>query len=136
MQLTPYLLFNGNCREAMTFYQSCIGGKLQLQTLKDVPSTFPFLYNMQDFILQACLQRDSFRLCGSDLPIDEKHQQGNTMSLLLVCGHYQELHDIYLSLSDGAELLHTLHQNAHQDWLANLKDKYGHYWTLACHANR
>ncbi len=27
INLTPFLLFNGNCAEAMTFYQSCLGGK-------------------------------------------------------------------------------------------------------------
>src|SRR6185312_5274964 len=29
---TPYLIFNGNCREAMTFYQTCLGGELSVTT--------------------------------------------------------------------------------------------------------
>jgi PhnB protein len=32
---TPYLIFNGNCREAMTFYQSCLGGELNVMTFGD-----------------------------------------------------------------------------------------------------
>jgi PhnB protein len=31
-EATPYLIFNGNCREAMTFYQSCLGGELNVMT--------------------------------------------------------------------------------------------------------
>ena len=33
LNLTPFLLFNGNCAEAMTFYQSCLGGDLTLQNV-------------------------------------------------------------------------------------------------------
>ena len=37
VQLNPYLRFNGNCREAMTFYQSCLGGELTIQTVGESP---------------------------------------------------------------------------------------------------
>jgi uncharacterized glyoxalase superfamily protein PhnB len=30
MSLTPFLLFDGNCAEAMVFYQACLGGELAL----------------------------------------------------------------------------------------------------------
>lgn len=135
MLLAPCLFFNGNCREAMTFYQSCIGGELQFQTMTDIPSHYPWPQPMQDFILQACLEKDEFKLCASDLPMDDFCKQGNNISLWLVCGTYQELHDIYLSLSHGAELLQCLGKNVQEDWFVSLKDKYGHYWTITCHGN-
>lgn len=31
-EITPYLNFGGNCREAMTFYQRCLGGELTVGT--------------------------------------------------------------------------------------------------------
>ena len=37
MKLTPYLLFDGNCAEAMTFYKACLGGELTITTLGDSP---------------------------------------------------------------------------------------------------
>ena len=30
MNLMPYLLFDGNCAEAMAFYQGCLGGELTI----------------------------------------------------------------------------------------------------------
>ena len=36
--LTPYLLFDGNCHEAMEFYQSCFGGELMMMKVKDSPA--------------------------------------------------------------------------------------------------
>jgi PhnB protein len=32
-QINGYLHFNGDCREAMTFYRECLGGELSLQTI-------------------------------------------------------------------------------------------------------
>ena len=37
LQTTPFLLFDGNCAEAMTFYQKCLGGELNLTKLGDTP---------------------------------------------------------------------------------------------------
>ena len=30
MKLSPFLLFDGNCAEAMEFYHSCLGGDLSM----------------------------------------------------------------------------------------------------------
>jgi PhnB protein len=37
MSLTPFLLFDGNCAEAMVFYQACLGGQLALTKVGDTP---------------------------------------------------------------------------------------------------
>jgi len=36
--LTPYLLFDGNWRQAMEFYRSCLGAELILAVVKDTPA--------------------------------------------------------------------------------------------------
>jgi PhnB protein len=36
-QLTPYLVFDGTCAEAMRFYQRTLGGKLDLMTHGESP---------------------------------------------------------------------------------------------------
>ncbi len=33
--ITPYLTFDGSCREAMTFYQQCLGGELSTMPLEN-----------------------------------------------------------------------------------------------------
>jgi uncharacterized glyoxalase superfamily protein PhnB len=35
IKLTPYLLFNDTCKQAMEFYQSCFGGEVNLQKISD-----------------------------------------------------------------------------------------------------
>lgn len=36
--IQPYLFFNGNCREAMEFYASALGGKLNVMTYAQAPN--------------------------------------------------------------------------------------------------
>jgi PhnB protein len=35
--VTPYLLFNGNCEEAFTYYQKVFGGELEITRFGDMP---------------------------------------------------------------------------------------------------
>ena len=40
-ELNAYLIFNGNCREAMTFYQTSLGADLQTVPFSDMPGDKP-----------------------------------------------------------------------------------------------
>ena len=40
-EIITYLNFDGNTREAMTFYKGCLGGELQLMPFSEVPGDFP-----------------------------------------------------------------------------------------------
>ena len=41
MHLHPYLGFSGQAREALAFYQSCLGGTLDLMTVAESPVAAP-----------------------------------------------------------------------------------------------
>src|SRR5690606_34891613 len=100
-QLISYLTFNGNCREAMTFYHNCLGGELYLQTVRDSPVAHELPERMKDCILHASLQKENLRLMGTDMVGESGLQRGNTVSLLLACQSEHELHRYYKELSKG-----------------------------------
>lgn len=52
-QINSYLTFNGNCREAMTFYQECLGGELFMQTIGESPMAEQMPLPMKESILHA-----------------------------------------------------------------------------------
>src|SRR3954452_12244734 len=67
-QLNPYLNFRAQAREAMTFYQSVLGGQLDVMTFADqggmgVPES------EADLVMHSALSvSDSVQLMGSDVP--------------------------------------------------------------------
>lgn len=55
---TIYVLFDGCAKEAMEFYQSCLGGQLQLTSVGDSPLKNMLPESFQNKILNGRLQSD------------------------------------------------------------------------------
>ena len=63
---TPYLLFDGNCRQAMEFYRSCLGGELILTVVKDTPAKERIPASQHDKVLNARLRGSIVDVSASD----------------------------------------------------------------------
>ena len=79
-----YLTFNGNCRQAMLFYQKCLGGKIIFQTVGDLPLSEKMPAKMKNSILHSTLTNDKLVLMGSDIAGEKGLLKGNAVSLLLI----------------------------------------------------
>ena len=66
IQINAYLTFNGNCREAMTFYQKCLGGELYLQTIGESPMAAQMPPQMKDSILHSTLTNGEAIIMATD----------------------------------------------------------------------
>lgn len=130
MQINSYLTFNGNCREAMQFYQQCLGGELTLQTVGESPMADQLPAPMKDSILHATLTKEALVLMGSDMVNETGLIKGNTVSLLLNCSSETEIKNIYRLLADGGEATHPLENSFWGALFGDLVDKYGNQWLL------
>lgn len=132
MYCTPFLLFDGNCAEAMTFYQSCIGGSLKLTRTGDTPMRDQFGPEKHDKIINAHLKSDGVEFSATDWHADTlKPQQGNTYSIYLLGGTYEELKTVFDKLAEGADrderTFLALHDMPFGTY-GQLTDKYGVSW--------
>jgi PhnB protein len=131
----PYLTFNGNCREAMRFYQKCLGGKLTFQTIGESPLSEKMPKKMKDCILHATLSNGTLLLMGSDMVGNNGLIKGNAVSLTLNCGSEKEIRSCYKKLSAGGQATHPLENSFWGAWFGGLTDKYGNHWLLNFHKN-
>ncbi|MGC4021723.1 MAG: VOC family protein [Cyclobacteriaceae bacterium] len=127
--LNPYLGFNGKCREAMTFYQQCLGGDLVMQKISESPMAAQMPSEMGSHIMHSSLTNGSLVLMGSDL-MRGKPVRGNDFTLCLNCGSLDEINDCFNKLSEGGEVIMGLHQTFWGATYGELKDKYGFNWAL------
>jgi PhnB protein len=128
-RINPYLNFNGNCREAMSFYRDCLGGELALQTVDGTPMANRMPVQMRQLILHACLYRDGFVLMGSDMTREELID-GNTVQLCLNCGSEEELQNCFDKLSSGGTVQDPLTEMFWGATYGALTDRYGKSWVL------
>lgn len=132
MQVTPYLTFNGNCREAMEFYRDCLGGNLYLQTIDESSLSEKMPDELKNCILHAELRKEEFSIMATDLVPETGLAFGNSVSLLLNCNGMQQLHEYYSKLSEKGEQTHFPEVSAFGSIVGNLKDKFGMIWLLHC----
>lgn len=125
-----YLSFSGNCREAMLFYQSCLGGELVFQTIGESPMAEKMPAQMKELILQATLTHRNMVLMGSDMVSDEGLIHGNAVSLSLTCSSEEEIRKCYTMLSASGKATHPLEVTFWGALSGDLIDKYGNNWIL------
>ena len=131
--LTPYLLFDGNCKQAMEFYKSCFDGELTQILVKDSPAKDSMPAFQQDKILNARLKSGKVDLSASDwLRPDRTRVPGNVVCLYLNGGTFQELSTLFTYLSEGGEVTDPLKEVFFGVYGA-LNDKFGIRWML--HSN-
>ena len=111
--LTTFLLFDGNCAEAMQFYQSCFGGDLILTRLGDTPMKAQLPPEQHHKITYAHLKAGVVEFSATDWlhPI-HRRQQGNTTAMYITGDSYDELSPIF----------EKLRQSADQEFLVELRE--------------
>ena len=135
MQIHSYLTFNGNCREAMTFYKECLGGNLFFQKIGESPLSDKMPKEMKDCILHSTLTNGSLMLMGTDMVSEKGLVKGNAISLSLSCNSEGDLKALYKKLSAGGKKDHPIENTFWGAMFGDLTDRYGNPWLLSYDKN-
>jgi PhnB protein len=130
LRCTPFLLFDGNCAEAMSFYHACLGGKLVLTKLGDTPMKEMFPAEKHGRIINAHLKSGAVEISATDWMASPAFEPrlGN-MSALFVTGTDDEVKTVFDTLAVGAERerfqeLHAMPFGTYGQFY----DRYGVQW--------
>ncbi len=131
LRCTPFLLFDGNCAEAMTFYHQCLGGELTLTKLGDTPMKDQFPREKHHRIINAHLKSGALEFSATDWMASPAFDpiQGNTFAIFVVAGTDEELKPVFAKLAVGADqarfqALHTMPFGTYGQFY----DRYGVQW--------
>jgi PhnB protein len=130
MKIAAYLSFNGNCREAMLFYQQCLGGELVFQTIGDSPLSEKMPEKMKNCILHATLKKGQMELMATDMMGVNERSTGTALSLMLECKTKEEIVTTYNLLAHGGVRCHELENTFFGAIIGDIKDQYGIQWIL------
>lgn len=130
MHVHAYLTFSGNCRQAMAFYQRCLGGNLTVQTVGESPLSATMSARMKNCVVQAILQSEAFVLIGSDMVPESGLIKGNSVSLALQCHSEKRTRAVFKKLSARGHVSSPLHHTRMGFLLGAVTDQFGHHWLL------
>ena len=128
-KLNPYINFRDNTREAMEFYHSVFGGKLQMSTFKDYhASQDP---GEDDKIMHSQLEADNgIVFMASDTPDRMEYRPGTNMSMSLSGDNEAELTGYYEKLSAGGTVTMPLQKAMWGDSFGMCIDRFGVQWLV------
>src|SRR5437763_8764230 len=105
LQTTPFLLFDGNCAEAMTFYHQCLGGELTLTKLGDTPMKAQFPKEKHTRMINAHLKSGAIEISATDWMASPEFNPilGNMSAIFVVGKTFEELKTVFDKLAEGAD---------------------------------
>jgi PhnB protein len=132
MQLTPYLIFDGDCRQAFEFYHRCLGGEIVAMIDHSSPEMAAHVPpGWGDKIMHARLIADSAVLMGSDnMPGQSGKKEGFSVSLQVDTP--EEAERYFTALSDGATITMPLGPTFWAVAFGMLTDRFGVAWMVNC----
>lgn len=129
--LNPYISFGGNAREAMEYYQSVFGGKLDLSSFADFQ--MPGIAGDEaNLVMHGQLSTDAgFTLMGADLPASMGTVPTDTNVTISISGNEtDEIQGYWKGLADGGEVRVPLEKAPWGDYYGDLTDKFGVKWMV------
>lgn len=130
--LSPYLNFDGQCRQALTLYQSCFGGELQLQTAADFPDMpgCPAGSAAPDAIMHGHLVNQDFMILGTDMSGPDGFRPGNDFGFGVSLDSEDSLRRCVEILAGGGTLAVPPGPTPWADLFTVLTDRFGKIWYL------
>jgi len=128
---TPYLFFNGNCRQALDFYKKVFGGELHVMTYADAPKeagagNMP--EEMKSKVMHAKLTRGNFGFMASDTT--EGANFGDNVYLCVDCESVAEIETLFKSLSEKGKVEMPLNDTFWGARFGTITDQFGIGWML------
>lgn len=130
MKLTPYLVFDGQCREAFTFYAETFGGEIvTMQSFGESPAAEHVPAEMQTHIMHAFLRVNDAILMGSDAP-PEQFERAQGLSVALQVDDPAEAERIFKALADGGQVTMPIQKTFWAERFGMVTDRFGTPWMV------
>jgi PhnB protein len=131
MQLQPYLMFSGQCEEALTFYRSVLGGEIvSMNRYRNSPMESQVPADWGDKVMHATLVADGVTLMASDSSRLGSDANNSRAQLSIGSADHAEGQRIFDGLVAGGSVTLPYTQ---QFWGASfgmLVDRFGIEWMV------
>lgn len=134
MAINAYLVFDGNCREAVEFYADVFGlEKPEIMLFGDSPSdpSFPMSEEMKNLVMHSRLNITGSTLMFSDNMPGTPYTLGNHISLAFVSDDVDEIKSAYNKMKVGGEVTMELEETFFSKCYGQVKDKFGIEWQFS-----
>jgi PhnB protein len=132
MAIEVYLIFNGNCREAVEFYSKVFNTPLQqILTFREGNMSEDMTEEDKDLIMHTYLNISGNRVMFSDSFPGQPVNIGDNVSLTVLSKDIDEITTQFNSLKEGGRVEMDLQETFWSKWYGSLVDKFGVSWQFS-----
>lgn len=128
VRLTPYLIMDGNAKEAIQFYETALEAKVLFsQTFGEMPENpdFPTPTEAKDRIGHAMLQVGESNLMFSDTFPGQPLQKGDNVTICITTKDAEKSKQFYEALSQGGQVKMPFQETFFSPAFGEVTDKFG-----------
>lgn len=137
MKINPYLIFNGNCRAAFTFYEQALQGKLEaMMSFGESPAAGHVPQEHHGLIIHARLAVGDQAIMASDTTPDRPTKGFDGCSVSLNVDSIKEAERVFNALAVGGSITMPLDQTFWAARFGMLVDQFGVPWMVNCESGQ
>ena len=130
MQVQSYLFFNGRCEEAIEFYKTTLGAKVEmLMRFKEAPGDHKCSPGTEEKVMHSCLRIGETAVMASDGMAQGK-PEFKGFSLTINAKDKAEADRLFGALSDGGQVHQPLVETFFSPRFGMVADKFGVGWMV------
>lgn len=132
MQLIPYMMFTGQCREAFAFYARALGGEVaELMTYGESPMCEQMPADSRDQVMHSRIEAPGLVLMGADGPQVEVPAGAGTVINVQVDA-VEDAERVFAALLEGGKATMPMQETFWAQRWGMLVDRYGKPWMVNC----
>jgi PhnB protein len=137
VRMNPYLVMNGNAREAIAFYEKALDAKVvAVQTFGEMPAdpSHPLPEGVKDRILHGLLKVGETDLMFSDTFPGMPYQTGNHVNIALSTDDAARSRQIFDALAEGGQVTMPMQATFWSPAYGQVVDKFDVVWQVTTEA--
>ena len=132
MQLSPYLLFNGDCAEAFRFYEQTLGGRIEtISKFAGSPAAEHVPPGWGDKVLHASMVIGDQHLMASDAPPGQ-YQMPVGISVAIGLNDRAKAEQIFNELAENGTTTMPFQKTFWSPGFGMCTDRFGIPWMVNC----
>jgi len=132
MKASPYLVFNGNCAEAIALYEKAFKTKADYCQYKDTPPSedYPVQPGTEEFVMHGVLPIGNETIYLADTTPDHPTTFGNGSFACVELDNADDVKFAFEVLSEGGKVFCAAQETFWNKCYAEFEDKFGLKWTI------
>ncbi|MCL1999043.1 MAG: VOC family protein [Turicibacter sp.] len=137
MKINAYIEFNGNCEEAIKFYEKAFGEKAEIMRFGDMPPNEGYTPppDTANLIMNARLPFGDSSIYLCDLPPTDKVQIGYNVNISAEFDDFDKAKSVFTALSEGGKIFMPFEPTFWTKGFGSLRDKFDIPWQITLPTN-